>query len=191
MGENARDAKATWRVLIIGQTEAWIGGTIQALATGATPKNLEVKALPDVTVRQVLRSIKELQWLATHDDAVSALANLRTLAWVVQASASYKDGGGAPSLTAIADRPWAHWTGKKPSVHRLIVQLAMREAAFEHSFAISTLDGGDVAVLDALPDACPLRRDDVSGRIQFQHDLAAASTDGFVKRSCDLLVYRG
>lgn len=172
-GENAPDASATWRVLIIGQTEAWIGGTIQALATGATPKNLEVKALPDVTVRQVLRWIKELQWLATHDDAVSALTNLRTLAWVVQATASFKDGGGALSLTAIADRLWAHWTGKKPSVHRLLVQLAMREAAFEHSYAISTLDGGDVAVLDNLPDACPLRRDDVSGRIQFQHDLAA------------------
>ncbi|MGY3493923.1 hypothetical protein [Bradyrhizobium sp. USDA 4502] len=174
ISKNAPDAKATWRVVIIGQTEAWIGGTIQALATGATPKNHEVKALPDATVRQVLRSVKELQWLATHDDAVSALANLRTLAWVIEAAASFKDGsGGALSLTAIADRLWAHWTDRKPSVHRLLVQLAMREAAFEHSFAISTLESGDVAVLDTLPDACPLRRNDASGRIQFQHDLAA------------------
>ncbi|MGW1424650.1 hypothetical protein ACWAT4_31520 [Bradyrhizobium manausense] len=173
VGKNAPDAKATWRVLIVGQTEAWIGGTIQALATGATPKNHEVKALPDATVRRVLRSVKELQWLATHDDAVLALANLRTLAWVVQAAASFKDGGGTLSLTAIADRLWAHWTGKKPSVHRLLIQLAMREAAFEHSFAISTLESGNVAVLDTLPDACPLRRHDASGRIQFKHDLAA------------------
>ncbi|WP_316171763.1 hypothetical protein [Bradyrhizobium sp. SZCCHNRI1058] len=173
IGKQPPGEKPTWRVLIIGQTEAWASGTIQALASGATPKNVEVKSLADGPVRQVLRSIKELQWLATHDDAVLALGNLRTLAWVVQAAARFKDGGDGLSLTTIAERLWTHWTHNKPSVHRLLVRLATREASFEHSFAISTLDGSDVAVLDTLPDACPLRRDEVSGRIQFQHDLAA------------------
>ncbi len=43
----------------------------------------------------------------------------------------------------------------------------------EHSFEVSQLESGDAAVLDNLPMACPLRRDDASGRLQFQHDLAA------------------
>jgi hypothetical protein len=77
------------------------------------------------------------------------------------------------SLTAIADRLWGHWTDNKPSAHRLLVRLAEREAQFEHSFAVSELESGDAAVLDDLPIACPLRRDGASGRIRFQHDLAA------------------
>jgi hypothetical protein len=57
-----------------------------------------------------------------HGDAVSALTNLRTLAWVVQAAGRFhgQDGNGALSLTAIADRLWSHWTGNKPSVQRLL-----------------------------------------------------------------------
>src|SRR5258708_1665252 len=51
--------------------------------------------------------------------------------------------------------------------------LATREASFEHSFAISQLESGDAAVLDDLPTVCPLRREEATGRIQFQHDLAA------------------
>jgi hypothetical protein len=170
---NAADAMPVWRVLIVAQTDAWVGGTVQELASAATPKNFSVKALPDGVVRQVLRAISGLGWLATHPDAVSALTNFRTLAWVVQAAARFQDGSGASSLTAIADRLWMHWTDNKPSVQRLLLRLAEREASFEHNFALSQFESGDAAVLDDLPIACPLRRDEASGRIQFKHDLAA------------------
>jgi hypothetical protein len=53
------------------------------------------------------------------------------------------------------------------------MRLSERQAEFEHKFAISELDAGDAATLDALPPACPLRRDGFSGGFHFQHDLAA------------------
>jgi hypothetical protein len=68
---NVPGAKAGWHVLIVGQTEAWVGGTVRDLAGAATLRNFEVKRLPDTTVRQVLRTIAGLEWLATHGDAVS------------------------------------------------------------------------------------------------------------------------
>jgi hypothetical protein len=172
---NTVSAKAGWRVAIVGQTEAWAGGTLQELAGATSPKHFEVEELPDGTVRDVLNSVTGLGWLASHGDAVSALTNLRTLAWVVQAAARFQgqDGSVALSLTAIADRLWVHWTDNKPSVQRLLVRLAEREAGFEHSFAVSQLASGEADVLDDLPIACPLRRDEASGRVKFQHDLAA------------------
>ena len=119
--------------------------------------------------------MKGLEWLVSHSDAVAALTNLRTLAWVIQAAEQFRAEGSddPPSLTVIADRLWTYWTGAKVSVERLLMKLAEREAQFEHSFAVSELDSGDAAVLDDLPLACPLCRDRESGRIRFQHDLAA------------------
>ena len=106
MQGHAAGAKPTWRVLIVTQTDAWVNGTIQELATSATPKNFPVKTLSDAAVKDVLRATSGLDWLATHADAVSALTNFRTLAWVVQATARFQDSTGALSLTAIADRLW-------------------------------------------------------------------------------------
>jgi len=173
VARSAAAAKQTWRVLIITQTDAWVNGTVQELASTATLKNFSVKLLAEGSVKDVLRASAGLGWLATHADAVSALTNFRTLAWVIQATARFQDGGGALSLTDIADRLWLHWTKSKPSVQRLLLRLGEREASFEHSFALSEFESGDAAVLDDLPLACPLRRDETSGRIQFQHDLAA------------------
>jgi hypothetical protein len=172
---NAAGAKPGWRVLIVGQTEAWVHRTLEELASTSLPTHVGVKELSDTTVKNVLRSVARLEWLATHDDAVSALRNLRTLAWVIQAAARFQgqDTSGALSLPAIADRLWVYWTSNKPSVQRLLIRLAEREAAFEHSFAISQLESGDAAVLDELPITSPLLRDDASGRLKFQHDLAA------------------
>jgi hypothetical protein len=170
---NLPDATPAWRVLIVAQTDAWISGTVQQLTSEATPKNFVVRAASDSAVRQVLRAVAGLEWLALHEDALAALTNLRALAWVIQAAARFQEGSGALSLTAIADRLWSHWTDNKPSVQRLLARLAEREASFEHSFAVSQLESGDAAVLDNLPIACPLRRDESSGRVQFQHDLAA------------------
>ena len=172
---NTAGAKVGWRVLIVGQTEAWVRGMLQELTGMSLPKHFEVEELPSATVREVLRSVSGLGWLVTHSDAVSALTNLRTLAWVIQSAARFQgqDGSSAMSLTVIADRLWDHWTDNKASVQRLLLRLAEREASFEHSFAISQFESGEAAVLDDLPITCPLRRDTATGRIQFQHDLAA------------------
>ena len=171
---NASEASIGWHVLIVGQMEAWVRGTLQELAGTASPSNFEVEELRDETVKEVLRSVADLGWLGTHSDAVSTLRNLRSLAWVIQAASQFhaQNGNHALSLLVIADRLWTHWTEGKSSVHRLLVRLAEREARFEHSFAISELESGDAAVLDDLSVACPLRKDE-AGRIRFQHDLAA------------------
>ena len=172
---NASCETEVWRILIVGQTEAWISGMLQELAGAVSPESFEVEGLPVAAVADVLQSVAGLEWLATHSDAVAALTNLRTLAWVIQAAVQFRgqESGVSLSLTAIADRLWIHWTDNKPSIQRLLVRLAEREAEFEHSFAISELESGDATVLDALPIACPLRRDETSGRIRFQHNLAA------------------
>src|SRR5947209_1963208 len=170
---NAVASAPIWRVLIVAQTDAWVSASVQQLTRSSAPANYFVKPLPEDTVRQALRNVAELVWLATHDDAVSALTNARALAWVVQAAPQFLDNGSALSLTAIADRLWAHWTDGKPSVQRLLLRLAEREADFEHSFALSQFDSGDAAVLDRKPAACPLRTDPSTGRIRFEHDLAA------------------
>ena len=175
IGKNSICSKGGWRVVIVGQVEAWTNGTFQELAGEVSPERFEVEALSIETVGHVLRSVKGLEWLVSHGDAVAALTNLRTLAWVIQAAVQFRGQGSdvSLSLTAIADRLWTYWTGDKASVERLLMRLAEREAEFEHSFAVSELDSGDAAVLDDLPVACPLRRDKESGRIRFQHDLAA------------------
>ena len=172
---NASEESIGWHVLIVGQMEAWVRGTLQELAGTASPSNFEVEGLRDETVKDVLRSVVDLEWLGMDSDAVSTLRNLRSLAWVIQAASQFhaQNGNHALSLLVIADRLWTHWTEGKSSVHRLLVRLAEREARFEHSFAISELESGDAAVLDDLSVACPLRKDGATGRIQFQHDLAA------------------
>ena len=129
---------------------------------------------PD-TVKDVLRGTSGLEWLSTHTDAVSALTNLRTLAWVIQAAdnLSSMEGTVSLSLGEIADQLWKHWTDDRTSVQRLLIKLAEREANFQHSFAISELEAEDAAVLDSLPAACPLRKSGSIGRLRFQHNLAA------------------
>ena len=164
-----------WRVIVIGLTEAWNGGALQKLTGGTAFGRKEVDALAAGTVQDVLRGTPGLEWLSTHSDAVSALTNLRTLAWVIQAAGnlSSKEGQMSPSFGGIADQLWRHWTDDKASVQRLLMKLAEREANFEHSFAISELVAEDAAVLDSLPVACPLRKSESTGRVRFQHNLAA------------------
>ena len=52
------------------------------------------------------------------------------------------------------------------------MRLAVREAKFEHSFAVSELSAEDADTIDQCPGQTPLRRND-RNRIEFQHDLAA------------------
>ena len=164
-----------WRVIVIGLTEAWHGGALQKLTGGTIVGRKEVEALPSESVRNVLCGTSGLEWLSTHSDAVSALTNLRTLAWVIQAAGNLSSMGGEVSLSlgGIADQLWRHWTNDRTSVQRLLIKLAEREANFEHSFAKSELEAEDAAVLDSLPPACPLRKSGSTGRVRFQHNLAA------------------
>lgn len=165
---------ATWHVVIVGQTQAWDNGALQDIAGTAVPKFLAVDNLPPENVKAALRSVQGLEWLASHSDAVAALANLQTLYWVMKSAALFQQqSAGSFSLPAIADKLWSHWTDNKAIVQRLLIRLAVREAAFEHTFPISQLDSGEAEAFDNRPPSCPLRMSNNSGRIQFQHDLAA------------------
>lgn len=160
-------------VLIVGQTEAWASGQLQKLAGPASVNGVGIALLVRDDVTDVLRATPGLQWLVQHDDAVSALTNLKALAWVIEGAALFQAQGAIHlSLTAIADRLWDYWTGAKPSLQRLLMTLGEREASFEHSFALTSFTQAEATELNSLPSACPLRRN-ATNRYQFEHDLAA------------------
>jgi hypothetical protein len=162
------------RVLIVGQSDAGVSGTLQQLAGSVSPPTVEIPRLEAKEVSEVLWATDGLQWLAAQDDAVEALRNLKALAWVMDGAALFQATSGAQqlSLTTIADRLWPYWTGNRPSLQRLLMKLGEREASFEHSFALTSFDSGEVTELNALPNACPLRSG-ANNRFQFEHDLAA------------------
>ena len=115
LNRNKAAGSNAWRVVIIGQTVAWENGELQKLAGVISPPYLEIKAIPAGEVKGVLQATKGLAWLAAHDDAVSALRNLQTLDWVIQAASRFQDAGAGErmSLITIADRLWSFWTGDK------------------------------------------------------------------------------
>ena len=115
-----------------------------------------------------------LGWLAGHDDTVAALTNLRTLGWVITAGAALgSNASGLASHTAIADRLWKYWTQGRADVQALMMRLARREASFERSFALTDLDPADTAIFTQRPPELPLRLNERTNRVEFEHDLAA------------------
>ena len=163
-----------WRILIVGQTEAWIDGRLQVLLGDEKPTPVALGSASLEEVKEALRSEPQLSWLALQDDAISVLANLRALAWVMQASAHFKQQGGSAriSLTTIADSLWKFWTDGQLSLHRLLIRLAERDASFEHSVAVSELSDADTLALQGRPSQLPLLITS-RNRVEFQHDLAA------------------
>jgi hypothetical protein len=161
-------------VVIIGQTEAWAENSLQQVANAAEPPSYEVKLVSDDEVKAALQSAPRLSWAASHDDIVAVLRNLRTLAWVLEAESRFRpqDVQLLASYTAIADHLWRYWTDGKIKIQNLLIRLSVREAKFEHSFAVSELDAEDAATIDQCPGQTPLRRNN-RNRIEFQHDLAA------------------
>jgi ABC-type oligopeptide transport system ATPase subunit len=160
-----------WRVVIVSQPEGW-RDRLQPM-TGRAVHLLNIEPLRTEQVKAVLRTVEDLRWLATRDDAVSALTNLKTLGWVIQASSQFQTGSPElPSLAAIADRIWKFWTEGKASYHGLLVRLAEREAEFARSFALSELETTDQELLDHKPTHLPIRETG-RNRIGFEHDLAA------------------
>ena len=163
--------EATWRVVIVMQTQSWVEETILG---GRKAHLVEVDALKSDAVKLALLQSHTLGWLAAHDDTIAALTNLRTLAWVIKAGAALgSNAGGLASHTAIADHLWKYWTKDRADVQALMMRLAQREASFERSFALTDLEPVATATLTPWPDELPLRLNERTNRIEFDHDLAA------------------
>lgn len=171
---NAGDeVEDVWRVVIVTQTQSWIEGE-EAILGGRKAHLVEVEALKSEAVKLALQSSPTLSWLVAHDDTIRALTNLRTLAWVIKAGAVLgANAGGLTSHTAIADRLWKHWTSGREDVQALMMRLAQREASFERSFALTELEPVDTATFRSRPEELPLRLNEGTNRIEFEHDLAA------------------
>lgn len=167
------ETNGAWKIVIVTQTQGWVEYE-ETILSGRKAHLVEVEKLTSDAVKQVLRSFPTLGWLAGHDDTIAALTNLKALAWVLQAGAALgKNASGLASHTAIADRLWKHWTKDRPDVQAFVMRLAQREALFERSFALTDLPQADIATCAQRPKELPLRLDERTNRIEFEHDLAA------------------
>lgn len=166
-------AEGVWRVVIVTQTQNWVDGEETIL--GRRKAHLvEVEALKSEAVKLAFLPSPTLGWLAAHDETIAALTNLRTLAWVIKAGTALgSNAGGLASHTAIADRLWKYWTKDSADVQALMMRLAQREASFERSFALTDMEATDTATFTQRPEELPLRLNERTNRIEFEHDLAA------------------
>lgn len=167
-------SRLNWRVIIVGQTEAWASGNFHEISGLSSIQPIEISSLDPSDVRAALHSSNHLSWLASDNEALIALGNLKTLAWVMRAGTIFPKGGmNSISLPAIADRLWSYWTKDKIKLQNLLMQLAEREAQFERSFPISGF-GIDVSqALDEGLECLPLRKRKETNSIEFEHDLGA------------------
>lgn len=170
---DGKETEGAWRVVIVTQTQSWGEGE-KTIPGGRKTHLVEVEALKSGVVKLALLQSATLGWLAAHDDTIAALTNLRTLAWVIEAGTALGlNAGGLASHTAIADRLWKYWTKDRADVQALMMRLAQREASFERSFALTELEPADTATFTQRPEELPLRLNERTNRIEFEHDLAA------------------
>ncbi|WP_175404181.1 MULTISPECIES: hypothetical protein [unclassified Pseudomonas] len=170
---DSAESEGAWRVIIVMQTQSWVEGE-ETILDGRKAHPFEVETLKHDAVKLALLPSLTLSWLAGHDETIAALTNLRALAWVIKAGAALGgNAGGLASHTAIADRLWKYWTNDRSDVKALMMRLARREASFERSFALTDLEPADTATLTPCPDELPLRLNERTNRIEFEHDLAA------------------
>ena len=165
------EEEATWHVVIVSQPQSWAAMS-QQLFGPSPPKAVALDALNAEQVKAALRSSVTLRWLATHDETVAALTNLKTLSWVMTAGGAMgTDSGALASHTAVADHLWDFWTARRVDVQGLMMRFARREGSFKRSFAISELEPAEATIFQNRPPQLPLsiRRN----RIEFEHDLAA------------------
>jgi hypothetical protein len=165
--------ESAWRVVIVTQTQSWVDGE-ESMLGGRKGRLIEVEALKSDVVKLALLPSPTLGWLVAHDDTIAALTNLRTLAWVIKAGAALgSNASGLASHTAIADRLWKYWTQGRADVQAMMMRLAQREASFERSFALTDLEPADTATFTQRPNELPLRLNERTNRIEFEHDLTA------------------
>ena len=170
---DSEEPEGAWKAVIVTQTQSGNGGE-EPMLGARKAHNAEVEPLTSDAVKQAVRPSPILGWLAAHDDTIAALRNLRTLAWVFKAGAAMgSNASGLASHTAIADRLWKYWTKDRADVQALTMRLAQREASFERSFALTDLEPADTATFTQRPDELPLRLNERTNRIEFEHDLAA------------------
>jgi hypothetical protein len=163
-----------WRILIIGQTEAWIDGRLQALLGDRQAIAVGVESISIADVQTALQTIPQLNWLTLQDDTLPVLTNLRALAWIMQAASQFQqqEYRAGLSLTMIADSLWQFWTNGELTLQGILMRLGQREASFEHSIGLSTLATAEAQALQERPAQLPVRITS-QNRIEFQHDLAA------------------
>ncbi|MEN6331991.1 MAG: hypothetical protein ABFD57_08390 [Smithella sp.] len=173
VSENTIGETPIWRILIIGQTEAWISGKLQGLLGSKQPVSVDLSPVSPTEVQAALRSMPLLSWLALQKEAIAVLTNLRALAWVMEAAPYFQQQGHIAKLTLtdIADSIWQFWTNKQLPLQRLLMRLAECEASFKHSIGLTELTTPEILTLQASPPQLPLliKRN----RVEFQHDLAA------------------
>ena len=162
-----------WRVFIITQTQNWLNND-NTIPEGRKAHLVEVQAIQNDAVKLALLQSPTLGWLAAHDDTIKALTNLQTLAWIIKAGAALTASAEAlTSHTAICDRLWKYWTKDRADQQALMMRLAQREALFEHNFALTELEPADTVTFTQRPEELPLRLNESTNRIEFEHDLAA------------------
>lgn len=163
-----------WHIVVVGQSDSWSQGRLQRIGSTALPEYWELKLLAQDDVQQALLSSPQLRWAASHSEIVYALTNPRTLAWVLEAAPRFAQNNvsSLASHIAIADHLWQYWTEGKETLQRTLVDLAVREANFEHSFEISKLESGHAEAVEKRPPQLPLRKNKYN-RFEFQHDLAS------------------
>jgi hypothetical protein len=163
----------TWRALVVAQTDGFETG-LAGLLDGLATNPVAVDSLSTGEIQEVLASSRYLRWIAAEPDVMKALSNLRALGWVLEAETRFQPEHRLSLLspTGIADRLWNFWTDGKLVFQGLLMRLAIRDAAFEHSVAISALDAAEASALENQPTYLPLRRN-TRNRIEFQHDLAS------------------
>ncbi|MBU1057576.1 MAG: hypothetical protein KJ804_04565 [Proteobacteria bacterium] len=172
--DGEQESCVEWRVIIVGQTEAWGSGDLHEISGRTSIKAVEISSLDSSDVRAALYSSNHLSWLASDNEALIALGNLKTLAWVIRAEGVFSQGGMDDiSLPAIADRLWSYWTKDKIKFHNLLIKLAKREAEFERSFPLRGFDNDVSEALDEGLDCLPLRKRKETNSIEFEHDLGA------------------
>ena len=164
----------TWRIVIVRQQAGFEDQRQLSAATGWP--TVDVPALSHALVRTALASEPSLTWISNDPEILPLFSNLRTLGWVIAAASSFRQdqGAGLTSSAAVADRLWARWTAgnAQSQLQRLLVRLAIRDAAFERSFAVSELESAELAAFDHRSRELPLVRTP-RNRIEFQHDLAS------------------
>jgi hypothetical protein len=162
-----------WQVVIVTQSAALDALTALRFATASAEDCLELGQVAADDVRRALRSVHGLAWLASDNDAVEAMRNLKTLAWVVQAKNTFpNESATTVSRIAIADHLWRQWTEGRSLLQQLMIRMAEREGAFEPAFTRRDLEPAQLAEIDRLPPTCPVMMT-ARGRLEFRHDLAA------------------
>lgn len=159
------------RVIVVGQA-LW-ANSAGPLIDGLQAHLVSIAELSIEEVTDALRSSSAVRWVASRPQLLTGLRNLRTLGWVMEAAVTPEVGQtGLATPSAIVDLVFGRWTGGKVALERLLTTLAVREADFERSFAISDIDRGDAEAFDNRPQGFPMRKNK-QRRLEFEHDLAA------------------